>query len=289
MNFGTATPALVPLCWPTVDGHCGCGRRDPDTGEPRPHTDHDVGNAPLVRWKTYVSAPPSRALVAAWGKCWPEANTGLLLEPAGLIAVDPDSDEALGEAREFGLPRTLTVKTAKGFHFYYRRSTDAPCRRTLNRGDSRKLDILAAGYITIPPSRHRLQATYTVVDRAVVAPAPAWVIQFLREAPEPIAGVANVELPAALGQVDLDTIPVSPRIKHLIREGDDPGRYPSASEARWAVLQALIAAGVDDAVIAAVLLDGRFEISAKPRAEGLRWLAREIARARAKSDVLILQ
>jgi hypothetical protein len=289
MNFGTATPALVPLCWPTLDGNCGCGRRDADTGKPRPHTDHDIGKAPLVRWKNYVNAPPSRPLVAAWRKRWPEANTGLLLEPHGLIVVDPDSEEALAEAREFGLPPTLTVKSAKGFHFYYRRPADAPCRRALNRGSSRKLDILSAGYITVPPSRHRLQVTYTVVECTLVGPAPAWAVEFLREAPPPpIDDVASVELPAAVGQVDLDALPVSTRIKRLILEGDDPVRYPSPSEARWAALQALIEAGVDDWTIAGVLLDARFGIAAKPRAEGMRWLAREIGRARAKSDVLIL-
>src|SRR5947207_7355335 len=120
-SVGTDTPATVPLCWPTPDGDCGCGRRDAATGEPRPHTDHDIGKAPLVRWKKYVRTPPSQALVAAWQKWWPQANTGLLLEPHALVVIDPDSDEALEEARAFGLPRTLTVRTAKGFHFYYAR------------------------------------------------------------------------------------------------------------------------------------------------------------------------
>src|SRR2546427_12587063 len=86
----------------------------------------------------------------------------------------------------------------------------------------------------------------------------------------------------AWGEVDLDRLPVSARIKRLIIEGDDPERYPSASEARWGALQALIAGGVDDRTIAAVMLGARFGISTKPRAEGLRWLAREIGRARAK-------
>jgi len=285
---GNNTSAVIPLCWPTPDGNCGCGRRDPDTDEPRPHIDRDVGKAPLVRWKDYVNAPPSRGLVTNWWKRWPQANTGLLLEPHGLIVVDLDSEEALAEAREFGLPHTLTVKSAKGPHLYYGRPAGTPCRRALNCGGSRKLDILAAGYITIPPSRHRCQVNYTVVEQTLVAPAPAWAIQLLREAPEPIAGVASVELHAAPGQVDLDTIPVAPRIKRLIRQGHDPERYPSRSEARWAALQALIEAGLDDTTIAAVLLDAQFGISAKPRAEGQRWLAREIGRARAKSDVLIL-
>jgi len=288
MNFGAETPAIVPLCWPSADGRCGYGRRDRETGNPQPHTNHDVGKAPLVGWKRYVHTPPSRALVAAWWKRWPQANVGLLLEPHALIVIDPDSHEALAEARALGLPRTLTVRTAKGLHFYYRCPAGAPARRALNRTASRKLDVLSAGYITVPPSRHRLQVTYTIIEPAPVVPASAWAIRFLLEAPAPIDRVVGAELPVTVGEVDLGALAVSLRIKRLIIEGHDPERYPSVSEARWGALQALIAAGVDDSTIAAVMLDARFGISAKPRAEGRCWLAREIGRARAKSDVLIL-
>jgi hypothetical protein len=70
--------------------------------------------------------------------------------------------------------------------------------------------------------------------------------------------------------------------------GHDHARYPSPSEARFAVLQALIVAGCSDKVIAAVMLDNRFGISAKPRQEGLTWVAGEIGRARAKSNAWIV-
>jgi hypothetical protein len=67
--------------------------------------------------------------------------------------------------------------------------------------------------------------------------------------------------------------------------GGGDSRYASRSEAVFACVQALIVAGYDDVTIAAVLLDPAYGISAKPRALGRRWLARELARARLKGDV----
>jgi hypothetical protein len=60
-------------------------------------------------------------------------------------------------------------------------------------------------------------------------------------------------------------------------------KYPSRSEAVWAVVTSLVQAGHDTATIASILLNPRFAISAKPREQGTRWLAGEIGRARAKT------
>ena len=49
----------------------------------------------------------------------------------------------------------------------------------------------------------------------------------------------------------------------------------------------MIDAGHDDLTIAAVVLDPAHGISANPRELGQGWLARELARARAKGDVEI--
>ena len=98
------------------------------------------------------------------------------------------------------------------------------------------------------------------------------------------------------GNLELQTLKVSPRIKYLIRTGedpDDPKRYDSRSEALFAVLQALVAAGYDDASIAAVVIDPVNGISDKPLSQKNQrnprymeqtrtWVAKEIARARDK-------
>ncbi len=88
-----------------------------------------------------------------------------------------------------------------------------------------------------------------------------------------------VELPAV--SLDIDTLPVSQRIKQLIQTGQGP--YPSRSEAVFAVVQALIRAGLTDEAIAAVLLNPAYSIAEKPREKGLAWVRAEIARGRSKA------
>jgi hypothetical protein len=92
-------------------------------------------------------------------------------------------------------------------------------------------------------------------------------------------------LPPDLPAVDVDALRVTPRVRTLIAGGWDAacGRYESRSEAVFAVVQALVAAGYDDVVIASVLLDPGNGIGEKPRQRGRRWIAGELARARAKA------
>ena len=114
--------------------------------------------------------------------------------------------------------------------------------------------------------------------------------------------VEGVNLPDVLPIVRLQNLQVSHRIKYLIQTGedpDDPNRYcypngtPDRSRALFAVIQAMLSAGHDDATIASVVMDQRYAISAKvlsqkharnPRywEQTKTWVAKEIARAKAK-------
>ena len=86
------------------------------------------------------------------------------------------------------------------------------------------------------------------------------------------------------GHLDLCSLRVSPRIKYLIRHGDSIGQYPSRSEALFAVLMALLAAGYDDADIGRLCLLETHGISELPREKGRTWLAQELKRARHKAN-----
>ena len=99
-------------------------------------------------------------------------------------------------------------------------------------------------------------------------------------APRPTGGIPV----SSNGHVDLRTLRVSPRIKYLIRHGDTIGQYPSRSEALFAVLMALLAAGYDDRHIAHLCLTETHGISELPREKGRAWLAQELKRARHKAN-----
>ena len=77
----------------------------------------------------------------------------------------------------------------------------------------------------------------------------------------------------------------SVRLKYLLRVGDNPitqERYPSRSEATFAVMSALVAAGYTDRHIVAVMMNPCYVLSERPRQKGETWLLQEIARARTK-------
>ena len=86
------------------------------------------------------------------------------------------------------------------------------------------------------------------------------------------------------GHLVLCGLRVSPRIKYLIQHGDTIGQYPSRSEALFAVILALLAAGYDDADIARLCLMETHGISGLPREKGHTWLAQELKRARHKAN-----
>lgn len=102
-----------------------------------------------------------------------------------------------------------------------------------------------------------------------------------------VAPVREVRISGNLAQVDLEQLPagVSVRTKMLIVNGndpDDPTRYPSRSEASWAVTCELVRADCSDDQIASILMDPDYGISAhtlnQPRPQ--TYVGRQIARAR---------
>ncbi|MXO62522.1 virulence-associated E family protein [Qipengyuania oceanensis] len=104
----------------------------------------------------------------------------------------------------------------------------------------------------------------------------------------PTTGQAKVQLdrvPPPLANLDELPAKVTPRIRMLIVQGDDPDepdRYKSRSEATFAVCRGMVEGGCDNETIAAVLLDPGFGISAHTLAQkrSLEYAARQIERAR---------
>ena len=122
-----------------------------------------------------------------WRQTWPDANVGIRTG-AGLLVLDvdpPDGDDSLHELeREHGeLPRTVQVVTGGGgAHYWFK--TDEPIRNSAGRlGPG--IDIRGdGGYVVAPPSRHesgRLYEWENDPDETPLAPAPAWLLERLRE------------------------------------------------------------------------------------------------------------
>jgi Bifunctional DNA primase/polymerase, N-terminal len=289
-------PVLIPCCWLTAEGACGCGRD---------HREKAIAKAPLVAWAEYVTSPPTASTVAQWRHTWPRANWAELLEPVGVLEVDVDSDAALDEATALGLPPSPVMKTARGRRYRYQCPRALAGIRITHKGSSRHIDLMSGGYVIVE-GRHRFGDRYEWIVTPREHPpgaAPRWALDWLARAREerPAPAVADDRwqekklspnsqgfsdrgtFPAqtSVDLVDLTALDLHPRIVAVIETGEGP-TYPSRSEAVHAVVLHLLKRGVDDATIASILLDARYGISAKPRQQGRRWLAGELARARRK-------
>jgi hypothetical protein len=103
-----------------------------------------------------------------------------------------------------------------------------------------------------------------------------------------VAGYTSINLDAR-PNVNIDALPVSARIRHMIRTGEDPdGKLEdtSRSGALWAVLLAMVGAGCDDPTVATVMLDPALPIGAHLRDQRnpAGKLAEQIAKARVRAS-----
>jgi hypothetical protein len=163
---------VIPCCWPTSVGRCGCGRG---------HTGKEIGKAALI---SYRETPPTPERIRRWWQRWPHANRGRLLEAERLLVIDLDSEDAVTEAEALGLPVTPISTSGRGSrrHYWFRRPETAPITNTTKRGTSRAIDVLAAGYVLVPNSVHRYGSVYRwlVPDTEVpFAEAPPWAVAML--------------------------------------------------------------------------------------------------------------
>lgn len=96
---------------------------------------------------------------------------------SGIFVVDVDGEAGLASQAELPkLPKTLTCKTARGFHYYFR----YPDKKVYNRTHVWKgIDIRGeGGYVIGPPSHHVLGLRYEWLDEyAPIADAPDWLLE----------------------------------------------------------------------------------------------------------------
>lgn len=142
-----------------VDGRCTCG--DNECPSPGKHpisslVSHGVKDA-TTEWKR----------IRRWHRKHPDMNYAVATE--GLAVIDCDSKEAEQEFREgFDPPQTFTVKTARGFHFYY--LGEMPARN----GVRTKLDVKSGpgSYVVGPGSIHATGVIYAVWEDEPMANLP---------------------------------------------------------------------------------------------------------------------
>lgn len=142
-----------------ADGCCTCG--DAQCTSPGKHpisslVPHGVKDA-TTDLKT----------IRRWHRKHPDMNYAVATE--GLAVIDCDSNEALKEFRSgYHPPPTFTVKTSRGFHFYYR--GEMPARNAARS----KLDVKSGpgSYVVGPGSIHASGTIYALWDDDAIADLP---------------------------------------------------------------------------------------------------------------------
>lgn len=142
-----------------VGGRCTCGNEECSSPGKHPISSlvpHGV-----------KGAKSDLKTVRRWHHKHPDMNYAVATE--GLAVIDCDSKEAL-QAFQSGYhpPPTFTVKTARGFHFYYR--GEMPARN----GVRSKLDVKSGpgSYVVGPGSRHASGPIYAVWEDEPIADLP---------------------------------------------------------------------------------------------------------------------
>lgn len=142
-----------------ADGCCTCG--DAECTSPGKHPISSLASHGVKDATTDLKT------IRRWHREHPDMNYAVATE--GLAVIDCDSAEALREFRSgYHPPSTFTVKTSRGFHFYYRGEMPAQ-----NAARS-KLDVKSGPgcYVVGPSSVHASGASYALWEDEPIVDLP---------------------------------------------------------------------------------------------------------------------
>ena len=139
----------------------------------------------LPRWRAWQEKATSEPdVVASWWDEHPEDNIGIATGD-GLVVIDVDAGGVATmnelQDRHGKLPRTRTVRTASGFHAYFRCPILVTnSARALGAGVDVRGD---GGFVVAPPSIHPEGGTYSYVGAYATSDLPDVWIALLRSRP----------------------------------------------------------------------------------------------------------
>lgn len=142
------------------------------------------GKKPMGEWKSFMASAADDETVARWAGN--DTNVGIVTGGvSGLVVLDFDNEVAEVEAKRRGLPVTVTVKTSRGRHYYFRHpGRPVPKPKDFPPG----MDIQSDHkFVVGPGSVHPNGSVYIWEnDPAVYAMAdlPAWLLEPARNGHE---------------------------------------------------------------------------------------------------------
>ncbi|MXP28878.1 AAA family ATPase [Porphyrobacter algicida] len=168
-----------------VDGCCTCGN----------HECVSVGKHPISSLVPHgvKDATTSLKTIRRWHRKHPDMNYAVATE--GLAVIDCDSKEALKAFRSsHHPPPTLTVKTERGFHFYF--LGEMPARNAARS----KLDVKSGPgcYVVGPSSVHASGTIYMLWEDEPIARLPSSIASITAHREEPLTTGESGPIPVGL-------------------------------------------------------------------------------------------
>lgn len=168
-----------------IDGRCTCG--NDECSSPGKHP-----ISPLVSHGV-KDATTDLKTIRRWHRKHRDMNYAVATE--GLAVIDCDSKDSLRAFRSgYHPPPTFTVKTARGFHFYYR--GEMPARN----GVRNKLDVKSGpgSYVVGPGSRHASGPVYAVWEDEPIADLPQNIAGITERTDGPADGGGGGPIPVGM-------------------------------------------------------------------------------------------
>jgi hypothetical protein len=134
----------------------------------------------LEDWPTQA-ALANRSKIVEWGELYPDHNVGVVATSGGLCVLDDDNGvlaDRIEKETGGAIPSTFTVKTAKGFHYYFKHSL-----KSMLLGNAKlagAYDFQAdRKYVVGPGSVHPTGVIYEVVNAASLVEIPDWLVAWM--------------------------------------------------------------------------------------------------------------
>ena len=218
-------------------------------------------------------------------------NAGVITgKQSGIIVLDVDNEEIFSQAckaNNWIVPETFTVRTGKGYHYYYQLPEGDKEYRNRSKKDE-GWDIRAnGGYVVAPGSIHPSGSVYTLANDRAFNMAPEWLLQRSLEVAvksqanrrRSINGKVKSDLHSILPVVDLNTLELSSWVRQAITEGAEEG---ARSETVFSVIKALLEAGYEPDVIVAIFMAHLIGKKALEKDDPEGWVYDDIDRIKVK-------
>lgn len=161
------------------------------------------GKQPLVSWKEFTERRVTEQEYQEWDVIYTNKERGIICGPiSNLFVLDADGEEGLRSLEPYHIPRTPTVKTPHGKHYYFRWTPELDNKVTTKVGILPKVDVRGAGGFV------RFYGWEVGPHIAPLMAPPQWLIDLLpdRDAPK-VIGETFKKLDYVKSLQELKTLP----------------------------------------------------------------------------------